>query len=79
VPRGQSGHYDGIELLTKVDDYFLLIDGYFHAPQESKIVVGHDGRLAARPSQPAAAARAGWYGPLGDLCRISPSSVKTRA
>ena len=38
VPRGQPGHYDGIELLTKVDDYFLLIDGYFHAPQESKIV-----------------------------------------
>ena len=34
VPRGQPGHYDGIELLTKVDDVFLLIDrgGYLHAP-----------------------------------------------
>jgi len=28
------GHYDGIELLTKVDDVFLLIDrgGHLHAP-----------------------------------------------
>jgi hypothetical protein len=32
------------------------------------------GRLGARPSQPAAAARAGWHGPLGDLCWSSPSS-----
>lgn len=38
APRGQPGHFNGVELLTKVDDYFVLIDGHFHAPQESKIV-----------------------------------------
>ena len=43
---------------------------------ETSVSVGRlVGRLGARPSQPAAAARAGWHGPLGDLCWSSPSSV----
>ena len=42
---------------------------------ETSVSVGRlVGRLGARPSQPAAAARAGWHGPLGDLCWSSPSS-----
>ena len=43
---------------------------------ETSVSVGRlVGQLGARPSQPAAAARAGWHGPLGDLCWSSPSSA----
>ena len=42
---------------------------------ETSVSVGRlVGWLGARPSQRAAAARAGWHGPLGDLCWSSPSS-----
>jgi len=44
---------------------------------ETSVSVGRlVGWLGARPSQPAAAARAGWHGPLGDLCWSSPSSER---
>ena len=42
---------------------------------ETSVSVGRlVGWLGARPSQPAAAARVGWHGPLGDLCWSSRSS-----
>jgi len=43
---------------------------------ETSVSVGRlVGRLGVKSSQPAAAAHAGWHGPLGDLCWSSPSSA----